>query len=69
MYFGSKYKSYWVILSQIVWFYLFLLFIYNCFNSGNIFYTNHILRWLICIVAYNAESLNIYPLKNFGLKF
>lgn len=28
MYFGSKYKSCWVILSQILWFYLFLLFIY-----------------------------------------
>ena len=31
MYFGSKYKSYWVILSQILWFYLFLLFIYSLF--------------------------------------
>ena len=38
MYFGSKYKSYWVILSQILWFYLFLLFIYSLFfYSGNIF--------------------------------
>ena len=39
MYFGSKYKSCWVFLSQILWFYLFLLFIYSLFfYSGNIFF-------------------------------